>query len=177
MQQQFMPFGWPILPFVNTLPGAFDDIDIINYTSTGSPGPAGPPGPPGAPGEQGIQGDQGLQGDPGTPGAQGEPGPIGPPGPALNRNTIIVDEDYTATETDYYIGVDSKGPVTITLPEDAPRGTEYIIKLQMGAPIGTRKVTVKSSTSIDNVNNIILTNPYEALQVLFQSAWHITNRN
>jgi hypothetical protein len=63
------------------------------------------------------------------------------------------------------------------LPEDAPKGTEYIIKLQMGAPIGTRKVTVKSATTIDNVNVIILTNPYEAIQVLFQSAWHITNRN
>ena len=182
MQQQFMPFGWPMIPFTSTLPVTLDDIDIINYTSSGSPGPAGPPGPPGPQGDPGIQGDQGLQGDPGPPGEkgeQGDPGPIGPPGPSgtVSRNTVVVSEDYEAKKTDYYIGVDSKGPVTITLPDDAPKGTEYIIKLQMGAPIGTRKVTVKSGTSIDNVNNIILTNPYEALQVLFQSSWHITNRN
>lgn len=176
IQQQIMPFGWPMIPFVPTLPGNIDDIDIINYTSSGTPGPAGPPGPTGPKGEPGVPGPQGLQGEPGP---QGETGPIGPPGPSgsVSRNTVIVSEDYEAKKTDYYIGVDSKGPVTITLPEEVPKGTEYIIKLQMGAPIGTRKVTVKSGSSIDNVNNIILTNPYEALQVLFQSNWHITNRN
>lgn len=177
MQQQIMPFGWPMVPFVSTFPVNLDDIDIINYTSNGSPGPAGPAGPAGPQGEPGVPGPQGLQGDTGPTGPQGEPGPIGPEGPALNRNTVIVSHDYTATCEDYYIGVDSTGPVTITLPEEAPRGTQYIIKLQMGAPIGTRKVTVKSSSNIDNVNTLILTNPYESLQVLFQGAWHITNRN
>ena len=179
MQQQFMPFGWPMLPFVSTLPGNFDDIDIINYTSGGAPGPVGPPGPAGPQGEPGVAGSQGVQGDTGPAGPQGEPGPIGPQGPSgsVSRNTIIVKEDYTAKLTDYYIGVNSEGPVTITLPEEAPKGTEYIIKLQMGAPIGNRKVTVKSSSVIDNVNNLILTNPYEALQVLYQGNWHITNRN
>lgn len=177
MQQQFMPFGWPMIPFTSTFPVTLDDIDIINYTSGGVPGPAGPAGPPGAQGEQGVPGAQGVQGDPGPAGAQGEQGPVGPEGPAVSRNTVVVSHDYTATDTDYYIGVDSTGPVTITLPEEPPRGTQYIIKLQMGAPIGTRKVTVKSGSSIDNVNTLILTNPYESLQVLFQSAWHITNRN
>jgi hypothetical protein len=167
IQQQIMPFGWPMIPFVPTLP---DDIDIINYTSAGTMGPPGPAGPTGPQGEPGPQGELGPQGK------QGPEGPEGPSG-SVSRNTVVVSEDYTAKKTDYYIGVDSKGPVTITLPEDVPKGTEYIIKLQMGAPIGTRKVTVKSGTSIDNVNNIILTNPYEALQVLFQSTWHITNRN
>lgn len=173
-----MPFGWPSLPFLPT--GMPDDIDnIINYTSTSTPGPIGPPGPAGPQGEPGIQGPQGLQGDTGSAGPQGEAGPIGPQGPsgAVSRNTVIVSGNYTALTTDYYIGVQAEGPVTITLPEDAPKGTEYIIKLQMGAPIGNRKVTVKSGTNIDNVNMIILTNPYEALQVLFQGTWHITNRN
>jgi hypothetical protein len=186
-----------MVPFVSTFPLPSDDIDIINYTSTGTPGPIGPAGPTGPQGEPGLQGPQGLQGEPGATGAQGDqgaqgaqgdtgatgpqgaPGPIGPQGPSgsVSRNTIVVDKDYTALKTDYYIGVQAEGPVTITLPEDVPKGTEYIIKLQMGAPIGNRKVTVKSGTSIDNVNIVILTNPYEALQVLFQSAWHITNRN
>lgn len=179
IQQQTMPFGWPMIPFVSTLPVTLDDIDIINYTSTGSPGPAGPAGPIGPQGEPGIQGDQGLQGDTGPAGPQGEQGPVGPQGPSgsVSRNTIVVSKDYEAKLTDYYIGVQSEGPVTITLPEEAPKGTEYIIKLQMGAPIGTRKVTVKSGANIDNVNILVLTNPYESLQVLFQSTWHITNRN
>jgi hypothetical protein len=48
----------------------------------------------------------------------------------------------------------------------------------MGAPIGTRKVTVKSNPNdMDNVSTIILTSPYESLQLLFQGNWHITNRN
>jgi len=182
MQQQFMPFGWPMIPLISTLPVTLDDIDIINYTSGGAPGPAGPPGPTGPEGPAGVEGPQGLQGiagDTGPQGEQGVAGPTGPEGPSgsVSRNTIVVSEDYEAKKTDYYIGVDSKGPITITLPEEVPKGTEYIIKLQMGAPIGTRKVTVKSGTSIDNINNIVLTNPYEALQVLFQSTWHITNRN
>lgn len=171
MQQQNMPFGWPMVPFVPRLP---DDIDIINYMA-----PAGIMGPPGPPGPQGEPGPAGADGIPGIQGPQGEPGPQGPAGPSgtVSRNTVVVTEDYTAKLTDYYIGVNNEKPVTITLPDEAPKGTEYIIKLQIGAPVGNRKVTVKSGTNIDNVNNIILTNPYEALQVLFQSAWHITNRN
>jgi len=177
MQQQNMPFGWPMVPFVPRLP---DDIDIINYTApVGISGPPGPPGPAGPQGEPGPQGVPGADGIPGIQGPQGEPGPQGPQGPSgtVSRNTVVVTEDYTAKLTDYYIGVNNEKPVTITLPDDAPKGTEYIIKLQIGAPVGNRKVTVKSGTNIDNVSTIILTNPYEALQVLFQSSWHITNRN
>lgn len=180
LQQQNMPFGWPMIPFIPRLP---DDIDIINYTAPagtpGPPGPAGPAGPQGEPGPQGVAGTQGPQGEVGPAGPQGEVGPAGPQGPSgtVSRNTVVVSEDYTAKLTDYYIGVNNEKPVTITLPDEAPKGTEYIIKLQIGAPVGNRKVTVKSGTNIDNVTTIILTNPYEALQVLFQSAWHITNRN
>lgn len=181
-QQQFMPFGWPTLSYL-PLPPIIDDCDLfINSTVIGPPGPPGPQGPQGDPGPQGPTGDTGAQGEPGPQGEQGEQGETGPQGPAgpsgsVSRNTVVVTEDYTAKLTDYYIGVNNEKPVTITLPEDAPKGTEYIIKLQIGAPVGNRKVTVKSNTNIDNLNNIVLTNPYEALQVLFQSTWHITNRN
>lgn len=187
MQQQFMPFGWPMVPFVPTLPSAsLDDIDIINYTAGGPTGPQGATGPQGEPGPTGPQGSStetgptGPQGVQGPTGPQGDTGPTGPTGPSAAAglvNTIVVSEDYTAKLTDFYIGVDSQGPVTITLPDSAPKGTQYIVKLQMGAPIGNRKVTVKSGNSIDNVNTVILTNPYEALQVLYQGSWHITNRN
>ena len=180
-QEQNMPFGWPMAPFIPPLtvppPGYINDADIfINSSVIGTPGPAGPPGPPGPAGLPGPQGETGPAGPQGETGPAGPQGPVGPSG-SVSRNTVVVSEDYTAKLTDYYIGVNNTGPVTITLPDEAPKGTEYIIKLQIGAPVGNRKVTVKSGTNIDNVGIIILTNPYEALQVLFQSAWHITNRN
>ena len=216
-QQQGMPFGWPMAPFIPPASIISDDDIFISSNIIGPPGTAGPTGPTGpqgdigptgpsdgpigptgpqgnqgptgSQGEQGIQGEQGVQGETGPTGPEGQQGiqgqtgatgPTGPTGPSGQQglvNTVIISEDYTAKLTDYYIGVNSTGPVTVTLPDDAPKGTQYIIKLQMGAPIGTRKVTVKSGTSIDNVGVIILTNPYESLQVLFQSTWHITNRN
>jgi hypothetical protein len=159
-QTQTLPFLFPpLFPIFPVIPD--HDLFINSTIGTGVPGPQGPQGPQG---EQGPQGPQGEQGDTGPSGS-------------VSRNTVVVSEDYTAKLTDYYIGVNNTGPITITLPDDAPKGTEYIIKLQIGAPVGNRKVTVKSGTNIDNVNVIILTNPYEALQVLFQSTWHITNRN
>ena len=197
--QMLVPVLPPIFPIIPYMPD--NDLFINSSISTGVPGPAGPPGPQGPPGPSGgppgpagepgtngadgtngtngADGTNGIDGTNGTNGIDGEPGPQGPPGPSgsVSRNTIVVTEDYTATLTDYYIGVNNNKPVTITLPDDAPKGTEYIIKLQIGAPVGNRKVTVKSGTNIDNVNIIILTNPYEALQVLFQGNWHITNRN
>ena len=148
--------------------------------NTGPTGAQGDTGPTGAQGNTGLTGPTGPGGQQGIQGPTGSQGPTGPTGPGGQQglvNTVIISEDYTAKLTDYYIGVNSTGPVTVTLPEDAPKGTQYIIKLQMGAPIGTRKVTVKSGTNIDNVGVIILTNPYESLQVLFQGSWHITNRN
>jgi hypothetical protein len=175
-QRQNMPFGWPMAPFIP--PVCFstsdDDLYISNRTVIGPTGPTGPTGTEGPTGPEGS-----VSGPTGSEGPEGPTGPEGPEGPcgSVSRNTIIVTESYEAKLTDYYIGVDNTGPVTITLPEEAPKGTEYIIKLQIGAPVGNRKVTVKSGSSIDNVNIIILTNPYESLQVLFQSSWHITNRN
>lgn len=163
-QQQYFPYmPCTFLPIL-------DDRDLfINSNIIGMPGPPGPQGPAGADGQQGPAGIDGVQ---------GPQGPIGPQGPAGSSllNTIVISENYEAEPTNYYIGVDSTGPVTVTLPEDAPPGTQYIIKLQMGAPIGTRKVTITSTATIDNLNNIILTNPYEAIEVIFQGSWHITNR-
>ena len=157
-----MPFSWPVTPFIPINTPIIDDCDLfINSSIVGTPGATGPAGP---------------IGPAGATGPQGEVGPVGPSG-SVSRNTVIITENYEATLDDYYIGVNNTGPITIILPEDAPKGTEYIIKLQIGAPVGNRKVTIKSSSNIDNVNTIILTNPYEALQVLFQGNWHITNRN
>ena len=197
-----LPPAFPVIPYMPD-----NDLFINSSISTGVPGPIGPVGPPGPEGPTGPagntgptgpqgdigiagptgpQGNQGIQGEIGPTGPQGEIGPtgpqgeIGPTGPAGNSglvNTIVISEDYTAKLTDFYIGTINKKPITITLPSEAPKGTQYIIKLQIGAPVGNRKVTVKSSADLDNSSSIVLENPYESLQVLFQGQWHITNRN
>ena len=185
MQQQNMPFGWPMFPYIVAAPPLLpvnpaDDIDIINYSApVGITGPTGPAGPQGDTGPTGPVGSQGQPGPTGPSGPQGDTGPTGPTGPAGGGlvNTVVVSENYTAKLTDYYIGVNADKPVTITLPDIAPDGTQYVVKLQMGSPIGNRKVTVKSDATLDSVNMVVLTNPYESFQVIYQGSWHILNRN
>jgi len=183
-QPPFIPF-WP-LP---------DDNDVINYYASGTPGPAGPPGPQGEPGTQGPRGDTGPagpQGEPGTQGAtgpQGEPGaqgpagntgPQGPEGPVNGDpiyNTVEVKCDYTASLTDAYMGVITTKPITIKLPNNPPEGLVYVIKLEMGAPIGNKKVTIKPinpSIKIDGNSSIVLQNPYEYVSLIYRAlGWHI----
>lgn len=59
-------------------------------------------------------------------------------------NTIGVTNNYTATATDEYIGVDSTSLVTVTLPAGV-NGRQYIIKEEHGS--GTGKVNVQGSNS------------------------------
>jgi hypothetical protein len=61
--------------------------------------------------------------------------------------SIVISKNYTTTEEDYYIGVDSEKPVSITLLPDAKDGQEYVIKAEMKPPVGKRKITI---STIDN---------------------------
>jgi hypothetical protein len=164
------------------LPGPVGPVGPIG-PSGGATGPQGDIGPAGPQGDIGLTGAQGDIGPIGPQGIQGEVGPIGPQGiqgdPGIQGlvNTVLVSENYVARLTDFYIGTINEKPITITLPSVAPKGTQYIIKLQIGAPVGNRKVTVKSSADLDDSSSIVLEKPYESLQVLFQGSWHITNRN
>lgn len=175
--QQLLPY-WSSIPLLPTLPA---DIDIINYTGANTQAPVvGPPGPPGPPGPQGETGSAGPQGEAGPAGPQGETGPAGPPGQSTGDpiyNTILIDEDYTIKQEDAYIGVNSAEPVSILLPNDILEGSVYVIKLEMGPPIGNRKVTVKpeSSTSkIDGNSSFILKRPYESITVIHRGGnWFI----
>jgi hypothetical protein len=92
-----------------------------------------------------------------------------------NCNAIVVSQDYTATPDDYYIGVDSQGPVTITLPMSVINCKQYVIKVEMGPPLGNRKVKIASpGTTIDGAASIVLTIPYESVSVLYRGGkWHI----
>lgn len=176
---------------INTGPG--NDTVIINKGTDngcecppGPQGPQGPPGPSGPPGEgstgpsgpqgpsgpSGATGPQGPSGPSGATGPQGEPGPIGPTGPSgvctCDCNAILVSTDYTATDDDFYIGVNSDGPVTITLPPDCETCQQIIVKAEMGPPLGNRKVTVTTNdgSTIDGSDLYIITVPYESVQLI-----------
>ena len=148
-QHQILPFwSFPLFP-TSALP---TEIDVINYMGTNTPGPPGPPGP------------------------QGETGPAGPPGPSVQEgdpiyNTLLIDRDYTITQEDAYIGVNSTGPVSILLPSNLIEGSVFVIKLEMGPPIGNRKVTVKpdsQDSKIDGDSSVILKKSYESITVIYR---------
>lgn len=158
--------------------------DNINVTINGDdddctcpPGPPGPPGPQGEPGPPGPAGPPGPTGEPGPPGPQG---PVGPPGPAGNCacqcQTVLVSQDYTATSADWYIGVNSDSPVTITLPDDCGPCQQIIVKAEMGPPLGNRKVTVTTSdgATIDGELNYVMSVPWESVTLVCRGGnWYI----
>lgn len=64
-------------------------------------------------------------------------------------NTIGVTNNYTATATDEYIGVNSTSLVTVTLPAGID-GRQYIIKEERGSGTGKVNVQGTGSEKIDN---------------------------
>jgi hypothetical protein len=141
----------------------FDNDDCPDDCPPGPPGPPGPEGPPGPSGPPGEQGEQ------------GPPGPSGPPG-TCSCSCILVNKDYTATQYDYYIGVNSEDPITVTLRNDVDDCTEYVIKAEMGPPLGNRKVTVKAQdpATIDGEETYVMSVPYESVTVIFRGGqWWI----
>ncbi len=181
IQQQAMPFGWPMIPFVPVLPPTFDDIDIINYSAggvVGPPGPAGPAGPAGEPGTSVVSayignptGELVLELSDGTEIVAGDVvGPAGPAGPGGSNpfNTITIFEDYTCTSQDYYIGVQITDEATVTLPENPDNGIQYVIKLEFGPPVGNRKLKIKASGSslINGSGEVTMNTGYQVTRLI-----------
>jgi hypothetical protein len=177
MQQQYMPFGWP-LPLYLPLPPTIEDNDLfINSVVGGTP----IPGPPGADGTDGVSvisaevspnpGNLLITLSDGTVLDAGQV--IGPPGPSggTTRNVVTITCDYTANETDYYIGADLLNAATVTLPYDVTPGTEYVLKLEIGSPIGTRKLTIKPQAPalINGLSSLTLNTPYQSVSVIYNN--------
>lgn len=189
----------PYLPLPPTIDDRDLFINSVINGGPGTTGPEGPPGPQGEAGV-GIAdaevtdnpGDLiilltdgtvinagnvvGPPGATGNTGAQGDTGPTGPQGPpgkckGCECNTVTIKEDYCATEKDCYIGVQLKEKATVTLPINVPDGTRYTIKLEFGAPVGNRKLTVEpeSPALINGVTAITLTTPYEFVSVIYNN--------
>lgn len=153
-----------ITEMLNTQGGGNTNINVVIDGDDECPDEC-PPGPPGE------------QGPPGPPGPQGPQGPPGPPGECTCKcKSTVVSDDYTATCDDYYIGVDSNKPVTITLPENCAACCEIIIKAEMGPPLGNRKVTVTTSDAslIDGEGDYVITVPYGSVRVICSDGdWYI----
>ena len=156
----------------------------------GTQGPQGEPGTPGTPGPQGYQGENGTPGTQGPQGYQGEPGTHGPqgyqgtqgaqgkPGSAakLNCKKITIDQNYTVVKDDFYIGVNSVNPITITLPTEFE--CELVIKVEMGPPIGNRKITIKPQNNqrIDGEDSLVLEIPYQYVTLIHnRDNWFTTS--
>jgi hypothetical protein len=91
-------------------------------------------------------------------------------------NTILVKADYESTSDDCYIGVNSSGPVTITLPVVVSDGHQIVVKSEMGPPVGNRKVTIATADGslIDGNPTCVLSVPYESIHLIFRGfEWHI----
>lgn len=187
-----LPFGFPLFtaPAITLFPPPtfIDDSDISIKTEGCVGCPPGPPGSPGIsvvnaevkenPGDLIITLSDGTEINAGNViGPQGDQGPKGdqgPPGSCSDLKTVLVSENYTASEEDCYIGVNSKNPVTIKLTSTQD-GKMYIIKSEMSAPVGNRKVTITGGISyIDGNPSVVLQEPYESITLLYRgNSWHV----
>lgn len=94
----------------------------------------------------------------------------------MTLSTILVDSDYDATENDYYIGVDAKKPVTVTLPAVPSDGKVIVVKAEMKPPIGTRKITIEArdGSSIDGYSKHVIHVSHESVKLIYRGhSWHL----
>lgn len=164
MLQQFLIPNLLFPPFVDDR-----DLWINSVINPTVPGPAGPAGPAGLAGATGPQGPTGATGPAGI-------APDAPEG-GLYTNTTSVNSDYSAQSSDFYLGVQIENPITITLPLDPENGTQFIIKLEYGAPVGTRKVTVvpQGTNTLNGSTSLTMNTPYQVVRLLaHQQQWYFT---
>jgi len=104
--------------------------------------------------------------------SSGPPGPPGPPGPLIIP-TVTVEADYTALTTDYFIGVITGAPYSITLPMSVD-GTVYIVKDIFGEA-STNPITVLgTSTTIDAEATATIVTDFGSIALVFnEGSWSI----
>jgi hypothetical protein len=89
----------------------------------------------------------------------------------LDFKTVLVTSDYTATSTDYYIGVDSPTPCTITLPNNKKNGRHVVVKDESGM-CSINRITIIGN-SIDNDTTAIMGINNMTLQFVYRNGWRI----
>lgn len=89
--------------------------------------------------------------------------------------TVVTTATYTVKPTDYYIGVNRSGPVTINLPAGLKNKT-YLIKDESGmANMNDNPITVNPDglETIDGESEMIIVAPYTSLTLVFGGEWHL----
>jgi len=89
----------------------------------------------------------------------------------LDRATKVVNSNYTIQKSDYYVGVNAAGSVTISLPSAAKAGSMIVVKDESGN-CSNNNITL--SGNIDNdPGGAILAIDNGALQLIYRSGWRI----
>jgi len=90
----------------------------------------------------------------------------------IHNTTLVTTNTYTVVDSDYYIGVNHAGPVTITIPASISSGREVVIKDESGN-CETHNITV--SAKVDNdANGFILAVNNGAIHMLYRGdSWRI----
>ncbi len=91
--------------------------------------------------------------------------------------TSVTSSSYAATGSDYYIGVDYAGNVTITLPPSPQAGRMVVVKDESGeAGNAGRSITIVSDNVadlIDNDTSIILNINNGGINLIYRNGWRI----
>ena len=92
----------------------------------------------------------------------------------LDFRTIVVTGNYTGNKRDYYIGVNSPTPCTITLPKGNKAGRQVVVKDESGA-CATNNITVitQGTDTIDNSTSAIMAINNMSLTFIYRNGWRI----
>jgi hypothetical protein len=90
----------------------------------------------------------------------------------VHNTTLVTTPTYVVNDTDYYIGVNRAGPVTIIIPSDPDSGREIVIKDESGN-CSNNPITVSGPVDNDN-SGFILEVDNGAVHMLFRGDyWRI----
>jgi hypothetical protein len=90
----------------------------------------------------------------------------------IHNTTLVTTNTYTVVDSDYYIGVNHAGPVTITIPSSISSGREVVIKDESGN-CETYNITVNAKVDND-ANGFILAVNNGAIHMLYRGdSWRI----
>ena len=98
---------------------------------------------------------------------------------SYRATTSCTGYSYSATGSDFYIGVASEAASTIYLPTAVRDGKIIVIKAEMKPPIGRRKITVATldGSLIDGYSELVLQVSHEHRTVIFRDGhWHIIGK-
>ena len=98
-------------------------------------------------------------------------------GTISGATTVVTSSSYAATDSDYYIGVNYAGAVTITLPASPQTGRMVVIKDESGeAGYVHRAITIVAddiADLIDNGTSAVLNISNGGIQFIYRSGWRI----